>query len=36
MKITVLDGSPRKKNTTAAVGVFAECAQECGHRHGSR
>ena len=31
MKIAILDGSPRKKNTAAAVGVFADCARECGH-----
>ena len=31
MKIAILDGSPRKQNTAAAAGVFAECAQECGH-----
>ena len=31
MKITVLNGSPRKTNTTAMVDAFAEGAKETGH-----
>lgn len=31
MKITILNGSPRKQNTTAMVEVFAEGAREAGH-----
>ena len=31
MKITILDGSPRKQNTAAMAAAFAESAQEAGH-----
>ena len=31
MKITVLNGSPRKQNTTAMVAAFVEGAEEAGH-----
>lgn len=31
MKITVLNGSPRKQNTDALVAAFVEGAQEAGH-----
>ena len=31
MKITVLNGSPRKQNTTAMVNAFAEGAKAAGH-----
>ena len=31
MKITVLNGSPRKQNTTAMIDAFVEGAQEAGH-----
>ena len=31
MKITILNGSPRKENTSAMVDAFAEGAQEAGH-----
>ncbi|MBQ7617892.1 MAG: flavodoxin family protein [Desulfovibrio sp.] len=31
MKITILDGSPRKENTTAMVEAFATGAKEAGH-----
>ncbi len=31
MKIVVLNGSPRKENTTAMVNAFTEGAQEAGH-----
>ena len=31
MKITILNGSPRKQNTTAMVDAFAEGAQAAGH-----
>jgi multimeric flavodoxin WrbA len=32
MKITILNGSPRKENTSAMVDAFAEGAQEAGHQ----
>ena len=32
MKITVLDGSPRKKNTTFMVDAFVKGAEEAGHK----
>ena len=32
MKITVLNGSPRKENTEAMVNAFAEGAQAAGHK----
>lgn len=31
MKITILDGSPRKQNTASMAAAFAESAQEAGH-----
>lgn len=31
MKITILNGSPRVKNTTAMINAFAEGAKEAGH-----
>lgn len=31
MKITILNGSPRKENTSAMVDAFVEGAQEAGH-----
>ena len=32
MKITILNGSPRKENTSAMVDAFVEGAQEAGHQ----
>jgi len=32
MKITVLNGSPRKQNTDALVGAFVEAAEAAGHK----
>ena len=31
MKITILNGSPRKENTAAMADAFAEGAREAGH-----
>ena len=31
MKITIINGSPRKQNTAAMVDAFAQGAKEAGH-----